>query len=143
MEEKRSIPVSLTVVAILFILSGISAAIEIVVSLIHNHPNRIFEILVYCISGILMIFMGSGLLRHSRGWRTCALVFNWIAIIGLPILALLIITVSGPVNFKIFGQIVGYPTKGLGLLILGIEFAVVLWVNHVLTRPDVKELFQI
>ena len=149
MEEKKSIPVSLTVVAILFILSGIDAAIGIVVSVIHNHlnlifvvlQNLIFGILVNLILGILMIFIGSGLLRLRRGWRNCALVFNWIAIIGLPILALLIITESGPLNIKIFGQVVGNPTKGLGLFILGIEFAVVLWVNHVLTRPGVKELF--
>ena len=143
MEEKKSIPVSLTVVAILFILSGISAAIEIVVSLIRNHLNLIFELLLNLILGILMIFIGSGLIRLIRGWRTCALVFNWIAIIGLPIIALLIITVRAPLNFKIFGQVVGHPTKGLGLLMEGIQFAVVLWVNHVLTRPDVKELFQI
>jgi hypothetical protein len=143
MDEKKSIPVSLTVVAILFILSGITAAIEIVVSLMYNHLNLIFGVLQNLILGILMILIGIGLFGLSRGWRTCALVVNWIAIIGLPILALLIITVRAPLNFKILGQVVGHPTKGLGLLIVGIELAVVLWVHHVLTRPDIKELFQI
>jgi hypothetical protein len=143
MEEKISIPVSLTVVAILFILSGIDAAIGIVVSLMYNHLNLIYVVLRNLIIGILMIFIGAGLIRLSRGWRTCALVFNWIAIIGLPILALLIITVQVPLNFKIFGQVVGHPTKGLGLLMMGIKFAAVLWVHLVLTRPDVKELFKI
>ena len=147
MEETKSIPVSLTVVAILFTLSGIDAAIQIVVSLVHNHPNLIFLVLqnlILGILGLLMIFIGAGLLRLSRGWRTCALVINWIAIIGLPILALTIIIVRAPLNFKILGQVAGHPPKGLGLLIVGIELAVVLWVNHVLiTRHDVKELFQI
>jgi hypothetical protein len=142
MDEKKSIPVSLTVVAILFILSGISAAIGDVVSLMYNHLNLIFGVLQNLILGILMILIGIGLFGLSRGWRTCALVINWIAIIGLPILALLTITVRAPLNFTIGEQLVGHPTRGLGVLIVGIEFAVVLWVHHVLTRPDVKELFQ-
>ena len=143
MDEKKSIPVSLTVVAIFFILGGIGAAIEIVVSLMYKDLNPVFVVLKNLILGILMILIGTSLIRLSRRWRTCALVINWIAIIGLPILALLIITVQAPLNFKIAGQVVGHPTKGLGLLIVGLQFAVVLWVNHVLTKPDIKELFQI
>jgi hypothetical protein len=143
MDENKSIPVSLTVVAILFILSGISATIEIVVSLLNSRSNPIFGVLQNVIVGILMILIGIGLLGLSRGWRTCALVINWMAIMGLPILAFLIIAVRAPLNFTILGQVLGHPTRGLGLLIVGIEFAVVLWVHHVLTRPDVKELFQV
>lgn len=135
MEGKKSIPVSLTIVAILFILGGISAAIEIAVSLVHNHLNLNF--------GVLGIFIGPGLLKLSRGWRTCALIFTWIALIGIPIIALLFITARGPLDFKIFGQVVGHTSKDLGLLMAGIIFAVALWQYHVLTRPDVKELFQI
>jgi hypothetical protein len=101
MDEKKSIPVSLTVVAILFILSGISAAIGDVVSLMYSHLNPIFGVLQNLILGILMILIGIGLFELSRGWRTCALVINWIAIIGLPILALLTITVRAPLNFTI------------------------------------------
>lgn len=135
MEEKKSIPVSLTVVAILFIVAGVSVAIEMVVSLMHGHLNLNL--------GVLGIFIGLGLLRLSRGWRTCALVFIWIALIGTPIIALVFIIVRGPLDFSIFGQVVGHTTKELGLLMAGILFAVSLWQYHVLTRPDVKKLFRI
>jgi len=133
MEEKKSIPVSLTVVALLFILGGISAVIEIVVSLMHNHLNINF--------GVLGLFIGPGLLRLSRGWRTCALVFTWIALIGVPIIALLFIAARGPLDFKIFGQVVGQTSKALGLLVAGVVFIIAVWQYWVLTRSDVKELF--
>ena len=71
------------------------------------------------------------------------LVFIWIALIGTPIIALVFIIVRGPLDFSIFGQVVGHTTKELGLLMAGILFAVSLWQYHVLTRPDVKKLFRI
>ncbi|MCP4611800.1 MAG: hypothetical protein GY845_24115 [Planctomycetes bacterium] len=135
MEEKKSIPVSLTVVAILFILGGIYAVIDIIVAIAHSRISINFN--------VLGLFIGPGLLALRPGWRKYALFFTWIAIIGIPIIALLIITVRGPLDFKIFGQVVGHTTKGFGLLIVGIIYAVALWQYHVLTRPDVKELFQI
>ena len=126
---------SLTIVAILFILGGISAAIEIIVSLVHSHVNLNF--------GVLGIFIGRGLLKLSRGWRTCALVFTWIALIGIPLIALLFISARGQLDFKVLGQTVGHTSKGFGLLVAGIASAVALWQYRVLTRPDVNELFQI
>lgn len=135
MQEKKSIPVSLKVVAILFILAGINTAIEIVVSLTHNRVNLNF--------GILGFLIGPGLLSLRPGWRTCALVFTWFGLIGIPILALLAITVQVSLHFMLFGQVIGNISKGLFLIWTVILFAVALWQYHVLTRPDVKELFQV
>jgi len=61
------IPLSLKVVAVLFIISGIFSVIEVVVDLMHSHINIHF--------GVLCLFVGPGLLRLRRGWRTCGLVF--------------------------------------------------------------------
>ena len=135
MNEEQHIPASLKVVAILFILGGIYSVIEVIVAIAHSRISINF--------GVLGLFIGLGLLALRPGWRTCALVFTWIAIIGIPIIALLFITVRGPLDFKIFGQVIGHTTKGFGLLIAGILFTVALWQYPVLTRPDVKELFQV
>jgi len=133
MDENRQIPASLKAVAILFILGGIYSAIEVVVSLMHSHININF--------GVLGLFIGLGLLRFSRGWRTCALVFLWIAMIGIPIIAILMLGYSQPLDFKVFGQTVGHVSKEFGLAIAVILFLLSFWQYRVLTRPDVRTLF--
>jgi hypothetical protein len=133
MDNATPIPTSLKVVAVLFLLSGIFSLIEVIVSLMHGHFNLNF--------GILGLFIGPGLLRLSRGWRTCALVFLWITMIGLPMVALLFLVTSGPLDFTLFGQKVGDASKGLGILVAALLFALAVWQYRVLTRPDVRRLF--
>ncbi len=133
MNNTTPIPTSLKVVAFLFILSGIFSLIEVIVSLMHSHLNINL--------GVLALFIGPGLLRLSRGWRTCALVFLWIAMIGIPIIAILFMTASGPLDFKLFGQKVGHASKGLGIVLAALMFALAVWQYRVLTRPDVRRLF--
>ncbi len=135
MQNSKPIPISLTSVAVLFILGGISAVIEIIVSLMNNHININF--------GVLGLFIGPGLLRLSRGWRGCALVFLWIAIIGTPIVAIAIMFFahSGPLDFTLFGQKAGHVSKEIGLAIAAIVFVIAWWQYRVLTRPDIRQLF--
>jgi hypothetical protein len=131
MDNSKPIPTSLKVVAALFILSGICSLIDVVVSLMHNNINF----------GVLGLFIGPGLLRLRRGWRTCALVFLWIAMIGVPIIAVLFLTSSGPVDFVLFGQKVGHASKEFCIAIVAVVFALAVWQYRVLTRPDVRRLF--
>ena len=133
MDENRQIPASLKAVAILFILGGIFAVIEVLVSLAHSHLNINF--------GVLGLFIGPGLLALRPGWRTCALVFLWIAMIGIPIIAILMLGHSNPLDFKVFGQTVGHVSKELGLAIAVILFLLSFCQYRVLTRPDVRALF--
>ncbi|MHC4214426.1 MAG: hypothetical protein ACYSWP_13760 [Planctomycetota bacterium] len=133
MDENRQIPTSLVVLAILYILGGICAVLEIIVSLAHSHININF--------GVLGLFIGPGLLRLKRGWRTCALVFIWIALIFLPIFTIFMLSHSGPLDFKVFGQKVGHIPKEVGLVISVLLFLFSLWQYRVLTRPDVRRLF--
>jgi len=135
MDSGQPAPSSLKIVAVLFIFGGVCSAIEVVVSLMHSHININF--------GLLGLFIGPGLLRFSRGWRTCALVFLWIAMIGIPIIALLFMASQGPLDFKVFGQKVGHISKELGLAIAVIMFLLSFWQYLVLTRPDVRTLFGI
>ena len=135
MESKRCVPVSLKVVAWLFIIGGIFAAIEIVVSLMNGRINLNF--------GVLGLLIGPGLLGLKPGWRTCALVFIWIALILLPIVIVLMMSVSGPLDVSVFGQKVSHCGKAIGLLVGIVMFAVTFWEYRVLTRHEVRQLFGI
>jgi hypothetical protein len=133
MSEDRQLPVSLKVVAVLFILSGINAIIEIIVALANGTININF--------GVLGIFIGIGIFRLRRGWRTCGLVFLWIALIAIPILTVLMFSVSGQLDFNVFGQKAGYIRKELAFVIMAFIFLLCLWQYRVLVRPDVRQLF--
>ena len=133
MDNTTPIPTSLRVVALLFILCGVLSLIQVIGSLMNGNLNINF--------GVLGLFIGPGLLRLSQGWRTCALVFLWIAIIGMPILAILFMTASGPLDFKVFGQKAGHGSKELVILLACLMFILAAWQYRVLTRPDVRRLF--
>jgi hypothetical protein len=133
MDNTNLIPTSLKVVAFLFFLGGIFALIEVVVSLAHGKLNLNF--------GLLGLFIGPGLLRFSRGWRTCALVLLWIAMIGIPIVAIFFMFASGPIDFKVFGQKVGHASKGLTTVFAAVMFVLEVWQYRVLTSQHVRRLF--
>ena len=134
MNDPPSIPTSLKVVAALFILSGMSSLIEIVVSLSHGHISINL--------GVLGLFIGAGLLRLSPTWRTWALVFTWIALVGAPLVGLIFLIVPGPVDVELFGQPVGQAPKAAGVAVAGVVFLVAVWQDRVLTRPEVRALFR-
>ena len=134
MTEFRSVPTSLKVVAVLFILSGVASLVDVILSLFQGTLN--FNL------GVLGLFIGMGLLRLNPTWRVWALVFTWIAIIGAPIIGLLFLFLPGPLNFTLFGQPAGQAPKAAGVAVAAVIFLVALWQLRVLTRPDVRELFQ-
>jgi hypothetical protein len=125
MDEPAELPISLKIVAGLFILSGISCVVEIVVALMYNRIDLDF--------GVLALFIGGGLRRLSRGWRTCGLVFLWIAIIGE--IAVLVFLASRPLDFTALGP------YELGAVLAVIGLVLVVWSFRVLTRPDIRKLF--
>ena len=133
MHEKQHMPISLKVVAILFFLGGIYAVIEVIVAIAHSRININF--------GVLGLFIGPGLLALRPGWRTCALVFIWIALVFLPIFTVLMFFHSGPLDFNVFGQKVGYASKESGLVVAVTLFLLSLWQHRVLNRSDVRSLF--
>ena len=94
MDNTTSIPTSLKVVAFLFILSGIFSLIEVIVSLMHGRLDIDFK--------VVGLFISLGLLRLSRCWWKCALVFLWIEMIGLPISMIIFMNAFGPIEYKFF-----------------------------------------
>jgi len=133
MDDDRQMPASLKVVAILFIIGGILSVIDVIGSFLHGHININF--------GVLGLFIGPGLLALRPGWRTCGLVFLWIAMIGLPLVTVLMLGLSGPLDFKVFGQKIGHASKEFGLILAIVMWALAVWQYRVLTRPDVRRLF--
>lgn len=133
MNSEPDVPLSLKVVAALFIIGGIFAAFEIFVSLLNQRFNIPF--------GVLGLFIGPGLLALRPRWRTCALVLLCIAMVGVPIITLYMMVQSGPLYFIMFGLRVGNASKGFGLLFSSAMFALAVWQYRVLVRPDVRTLF--
>ena len=133
MEQHESAPLSLKIVSALFILSGISSIIEVIVSLTQGRLSFNF--------GVFGVVIGIGLLRFSRAWRTCALIFIWIALICLPLVALAFLFLAASVNYIIFWQNVGPGSRVVGAALAGLLFALALWQYRVLTRPDIRKLF--
>lgn len=133
LEPHHSAPFSLKIVAALFILGGISSIIDAIIRLTEGTFPLDF--------GVLGLFVGIGLLRLSRPWRTCALVFLWIALISLPLIALVFLFLAASVNYTIFWQNVGPGSRAIAVALAALLFAVALWQYRVLTRPDIRKLF--
>ena len=131
--DRGKLPTSLFVVAVLFIVHGAFSLMEVLVSLMSFGININL--------GVLGLFIGPGLLRLSRGWRTCALVLIWIAMVAVPLVGLFMIAGDGPLDFKLFGHTVGHVPKAVGLMFAALIFAITVWEYRVLTRPDIRRLF--
>jgi hypothetical protein len=130
---RTRIPIQLKLVAWIFILSGISAAIEIFIDASNGRTNFNF--------GILGVFTGVGLLRLRRGWRTLALISLVIALASIPIVSLLALSTPGNFSFNLFGQKVVAVSPPLFFIILVVVFVFTFWQFRVLVRPDIRAMF--
>ena len=133
MNTQKQAPLALKIVAALFIISGVFAALEVLVSLTHGR----IELRL----GVVGIFIGLGLLHFRRGWRTCALLFTWIVLGFIPFFVFLALAGERSLHFELFGQQVGETSPNLALLVAAVVFAITLWQYRILTRQDVVELF--
>ena len=128
----RPNPLSLKIVAGLFMLTGLLAAIDVVVKLFHQHLDLNLM--------LLGLWIGPGLLRHSPTWRKWALAFLWLGFFSSAVLFLLALFRS-PVDLWILGQ-AARPVPMFPVLLCSCAlFLLVLWQYRVLIRPDVKQLF--
>ena len=130
---RTRIPIQLKLVALIFFLGGISAAIEILIDASNGRTNLNF--------GILGVFIGIGLLRLRTGWRTLALIFLVIALAFIPILSVFALSTPGNLSFNIFGQNVAALSPPLFFALLAVVFLFTFWQFRILVRPDVRALF--
>lgn len=130
----HKLPISLKIVAIIFLIHGILTAIEVVTALMQSHININF--------GVLGIFVGIGLFKRKDAWRICGLVLIWIGLIFVPIICLLMLTQSNQIDFNFFGNTIGAVHPTIIMLPVIAAYALLLWERWVLSRPDIKAIFQ-
>ncbi|AQT67671.1 hypothetical protein STSP2_00819 [Anaerohalosphaera lusitana] len=133
MTEHIKRPLSLKIIAALFIVDGVLRILTMFVTRFQNSP-------ITPIIGIITLFAGCGLLTLSSGWRTFILVILWFYMIYIPSIIAISIKYNiyklTPVNTEIFQRPLFYIMAYLLCL-----FLFVLWMYRVLTRPEVRKLF--
>lgn len=132
-QTTRHRPAALKVVAWVFILSGLSACIEIIVALTHGRFSLNFD--------VIGIFIGWGILKLSSGWRLLGLISLWIAMIGAPVIIVMAFSNPGKLEFKLFGAKIADMTPAAFFILVGGYFLFKVWQYRVLTRSDVRALF--
>jgi hypothetical protein len=136
MEQKRTLPPDLKIVAYLFVIFGLLAVCEVIVSLFARRLSLNL--------GVLQLPIGIGILNLRRGWRTCALVFLALGLMFVPVFCLgLLFPPLGTVDFRVFGLRVGDASKGIVLAIAVAAFCLMIWQFRVLTRSDIRRLFSL
>ena len=134
MKLDSRIPTSLKIVAGLFFLAGASSLIQIIASLTKGEISLNF--------GVLALFVGYGLLQLKKGWWTVALFLLWIAFLGSTAFTLMLAFSQAPLSVNMFGEKVGHAPKIYGFAVILVIFLVALWQYRVLTKQEIKELFE-
>ena len=127
------LPLALKLVAGVCIATGLFSLLEIVLSIVQQsfHFNL----------GIQGIFIGWGLLRRRKFFRLFALLEVWVSLIGFPLFALYLWTLSEVPTFPLLGrQIVALPYWIAAIACL-VAWLIAVWELWVLRRPDVKAVF--
>jgi hypothetical protein len=133
MNDRSSIPAALQIVAVLFLLFGISSVIGMIVRLASGSVHIDFGFL-----GIPAYF---GLRNFSTGWRTFALVWIWIGLIMCPLFFAFGIFGSAPTYFTVLGiRIANIAPIWLSVISVPI-FILEVWQYRVLTNPQIRALF--
>ena len=134
MEPKRTLPSGLKIVAYLFVIFGLLAVVEMIVSLFNGRLSLNL--------GVLQLPIGVGILNLRRGWHTCALVFLALSLMFLPVFCLgVLFPPLGTADLKVIGMRIGGAPKGIVLAIAVAAFCLLLWQFRVLTRSDIRRLF--
>lgn len=124
---------ALKAVAWVFIAFRILAAVGMVGDLFYGRFTLNFV--------VLGIWVGRGLLQLRCGWRTCGLVFIWIALIGIPLICVVALTTATPPKVTGFGVAHRTVSRWVVLLPGAVGFPLALWQYRVLTRPEIRNLF--
>jgi hypothetical protein len=135
-EERPRLPVALYIIALQFFVGGLFG----LANMIQNIGLHHFDF------GVIGLYIGPALLFLKRPARMWALVFIWIALIAIPIVALGIL-IAPPQNVFIFwnGQRLdgNDPVVRTGALACcALVFAFLFWQYRKLTHPEVKALFE-
>ena len=133
MKIDSRVPMSLKIVAGLYILAGVHSLWQMISSI----SNSSFSINI----GFIALFVGYGLLKLKNGWRKAALILSWLMFVMMGIITIVLTSYQDSVNFTMFGDSVGNVPKIYGFIIIAVIFLVVLWQYRILTNKEIKKLF--
>jgi len=128
MRDNRQIPISLKIIAAVYILNGIRGVVNYSLMLTAGEGSGIGVII-----DVVNIFAGIGLLQLNPGWRKYCLVICWIAVISL-IASMMIIAKAAADSPH------SDPSPYFLLLIGFVGFYV--WQYLVLMSPSIRSLFR-
>lgn len=134
MQTKEPLPISLSIVSYLFLISGVGAALHMVAAWFYAAPGGTLD---FNVLGIWIFF---GLRRYSISWRICALIFIWIDLIVLPIACVWNLAVQHVFYLEFLGRRI-WLASPLWIAACAAGFLLTLWVYRVLTRPDIRNRF--
>jgi hypothetical protein len=123
---------SITIIGWCFIVFGLLAAVNVIGGALNHRIN--LDLNVFALPTI-----GIGILQRRAMARIWALIVLWITtfelILGLGVVAFN----GGPVETNIFGRPIGsFPVAFVYLFSIPL-LALIIWQQHVLARPDVKQ----
>lgn len=139
-----ALPLPVRIVALLFLVGGISSAIGSVVKYFQGHFAIDLAILGLCI--------GPGLISGNRTWHKWALALTWIEVVLIPPVTVIILSGAGPpLFFSILGITVEPISRPVfvGIALFGEGLSIwTLWVLNryvafmrgelTVTRPDIQ-----
>jgi hypothetical protein len=130
MPSTTPIPTAVKIVAWLFIMLGVSSALEMVVGLMQWR--------ITLQSGVLGIFVGRGVLRGVDGWRRLAFWLSAITTVWCIALAVWMLVRGEPVEVKVVGVLVGHVSGWIGAIQSVAFAALYLWTTTVLASEPTK-----
>ena len=134
MTNDVKLPLSLKIVACLFLITGIYSVVDIILGIAQRG--------IYINFGVLGIPIFWGLLNRRSGWRICGLVLIWFGLIVIPIVFIASLLGNEPAYFEVFRIRISRIPRWVASVVCVPFFLLVLWEYRVLVRPDIKALFK-
>jgi hypothetical protein len=126
-------PISLSIVSYIFFTIGLLAALRGFAGLAAAKDGLPLSPLISLILSILYVYISRGMRRCSRGWYVCAVIIAFVAPIWTVGLTFYYFT------FPDFSGSGAFPFAFLFIMIC--IFLIEIWIFQVLTRKDVRALF--
>ena len=131
------LPLALKLTAGVFLLWGAGGVIE----LLRDLPGRGLQVT----PALVGAFIGHGLLSRRSGWRRVAIVWLWVTMICLPLLAVFSVFYSDPgcgyLHLGVLGRSATIRNRAAAIAIPCACLMVSVWQYRVLIRADVRQLF--
>ena len=126
-------PVRLVIIALLFVLSGISSAVAMGQAI--SQHMLLFDV------GIINLFIGVGLFTLSNRMRIWALFASLLYIVWCPIFIVLTLTSQQPATVRILSIPYAQVPPGVTVAFTILVFLYSCWQFQVLRQPEIRDLF--